>query len=119
MARTRNFDKALIAKKLMKVFIERGYEGASVSDLVATSGLLRGSLYAAYGSKLGIFVTGLQQLPPVNDLTDDELNFVIIGLLEVAPNNPVVKTFFQEYLNKVDKDALAQKIGQQVLSKAD
>ena len=42
MARQRNFDKATIAKQLMPVFITRGYEGASVSELVAASGLLRG-----------------------------------------------------------------------------
>lgn len=118
MARQRNFDKAAIAKQLMPVFITRGYEGASVSELVAVSGLLRGSLYAAYGSKLGIFVAGLQQLPTLDALTEQELDFLIVALLEVAPNNPVVKNFLQDYLVDIDTEQLAVKIGLQILAKA-
>ena len=115
MARQRNFDKAAIAKQLIPVFITRGYQGASVSELVAASGLLRGSLY---GSKLGIFVAGLQQLPTLDALTEQELDFLIVALLEVAPNNPVVKNFLQDYLVDIDTEQLAVKIGLQILAKA-
>lgn len=117
MTRQRTFDKAAMAVKLMPVFTSHGYEGASVSELVTVSGLLRGSLYAAYGSKLGIFVAGLEQLPPITKLTDEQLDFVIVGLLEVAPNNPVVKEFFKKYLATADKNELALKIGSVILAK--
>lgn len=117
MTRQRNFDKAEIARQLMRVFVKRGYEGAGVSELVSESALLRGSLYAAFGSKLGIFMAGLELLPPVERLSDEELDFVIVGLLEVAPKNPSVKTFFQNYLVGVDQEICASKIGFQILSK--
>ncbi|MEL7348107.1 MAG: TetR/AcrR family transcriptional regulator [Pseudomonadota bacterium] len=40
---------------LMHVFWEKGYEGASIADLEAATGLKRGSLYNAFGGKEAMF----------------------------------------------------------------
>lgn len=55
MVRPRQFDPADVDEALLDVFWSRGYARASIEELTAATGLLRGSLYAAYGSKEGMF----------------------------------------------------------------
>lgn len=43
-----------------EVFCVRGYDATSIDDLVAATGLKRGSLYQAFGSKRGVFLKVLQ-----------------------------------------------------------
>ena len=51
MARPREFDEIRVKEALMKVFWEKGYEATSMQDLVDATGLLKGSLYGAFGGK--------------------------------------------------------------------
>lgn len=55
MARPRKFDPADVDDALLGVFWSRGYAGASIEELSTATGLLRGSLYAAYGAKEDMF----------------------------------------------------------------
>jgi len=43
----------------MKVFWEKGYEATSMQDLVAATGLLKGSLYGAFGDKRALYMMAL------------------------------------------------------------
>lgn len=49
------FDRAQVLARAAQVFSEHGYAGTSISALVEETGLLRGSLYAAFGSKGELF----------------------------------------------------------------
>ncbi|MFC6882443.1 MULTISPECIES: TetR/AcrR family transcriptional regulator [Actinomadura] len=60
MARTREFDTGAAVAAAMEVFWDRGYEATSVRDLVAATGVGRGSLYAAFGSKDGLYEAALR-----------------------------------------------------------
>ena len=55
MARPRAFDEGEVLDKAMEVFWRLGYEGASMSDLSAAMRLNSPSIYAAFGSKRGLF----------------------------------------------------------------
>jgi TetR/AcrR family transcriptional repressor of nem operon len=55
MARPRTFDPAAVDEALLQVFWSRGYAHTSIEELSTTTGLLRGSLYAAYGGKEEMF----------------------------------------------------------------
>lgn len=55
MARPREFDPERAVDKAIEVFWQRGYKATSVQDLVEATGIQRGSLYAAFGSKAGLF----------------------------------------------------------------
>lgn len=60
MARPREFDEGQVIENLMKVFWDKGYEATSMQDLVDASGLLKGSLYGAFGDKQALYLAALK-----------------------------------------------------------
>ncbi|MEP3946370.1 TetR/AcrR family transcriptional regulator [Ascidiaceihabitans sp.] len=60
MARPREFDIEDALEKAMNVFWERGYEEASMPDLLDGMGLSRGSLYKAFTDKKTLFLKSLE-----------------------------------------------------------
>ena len=59
MARPRQFDEQQVIESLMQVFWDKGYEATSMQDLVEASGLLKGSLYGAFGDKQSLYLAAL------------------------------------------------------------
>jgi len=55
MARPREFDLDQVLDTAMDVFWRKGYHATSMADLVEATGLHRGSLYAAFGSKAELY----------------------------------------------------------------
>jgi AcrR family transcriptional regulator len=53
--RPREFDRNVALRRAMEVFWQRGYEGASLSELTAAMGINSPSLYAAFGCKEELF----------------------------------------------------------------
>ncbi|MGE8620120.1 MAG: TetR/AcrR family transcriptional regulator [Achromobacter spanius] len=53
--RPREFDRDLALQQAMLAFWKQGYEGTSMADLVAATGLASARLYAAFGSKQALF----------------------------------------------------------------
>lgn len=60
MARPREFDEERVLDAVMETFWRNGYKGTSAKDLVDATGLGRGSLYAAYANKDGLFEQALR-----------------------------------------------------------
>jgi TetR/AcrR family transcriptional repressor of nem operon len=57
----KSFDEDEAVGKAMNVFWEKGFEPASMADLIAGTGITRGSLYNAFGGKEQLFVKALQK----------------------------------------------------------
>ncbi|WP_371397167.1 TetR/AcrR family transcriptional regulator [Fretibacter rubidus] len=55
MARPREFDNDYVLDALRDVFWQHGYEGTSYADIMAATGLKKGSLYAAFGDKRALY----------------------------------------------------------------
>jgi AcrR family transcriptional regulator len=59
--RPRSFDAERALDRALKVFLEKGYEGASLTDLTKAMGINRPSLYAAFGDKRSLFQKSLER----------------------------------------------------------
>ncbi|WP_309114564.1 TetR/AcrR family transcriptional regulator [Saccharothrix sp.] len=65
MGRPREFDDAAVVDAAMEVFWSKGYESTSTEDLCVRTGLGRGSLYNAFGSKHGLYERVLRRYAEV------------------------------------------------------
>jgi len=59
MAGVKQFDPREVLDRAMALFWTRGYEATSIQDLVEATGINRGSIYATFGDKKGLFLTVL------------------------------------------------------------
>lgn len=57
----KSFDEQEIVGKAMTVFWEKGFEPASMADLIASTGITRGSIYNAFGGKEQLFIQSLKK----------------------------------------------------------
>ena len=61
MARPKAFDEDTALMRAMELFWEQGYAGASLTQLTASMGISRQSLYDTYGDKHGLFLKALDR----------------------------------------------------------
>ena len=76
VGRPRCFDEGWALDKAVRVFWEKGFEGASLSDLTKAMGIKPASLYAAFGNKRSLFRKALERY------NADQLKFAKDALLE-------------------------------------
>ena len=61
MGRKVEFDSDKVIEKAMQTFWQKGYENTSMADLVSVTGLQKGSIYNAFGSKEKLFTLCLER----------------------------------------------------------
>jgi TetR/AcrR family transcriptional repressor of nem operon len=61
MARQKEFDRDEVLQKAMEVFWSRGYEAASIQDLIRHMGINRQSLYDTFGDKHALYLQSLDR----------------------------------------------------------
>jgi TetR/AcrR family transcriptional repressor of nem operon len=114
MGRPREFDIESAVTAATKLFVDEGYEGCSMDWLVQATGVHRGSLYATFGSKRGIFVECLRA-SIVQGADRSELLLVALG--ELAARDEEVRTLCAQALTVWGEDA-AQELGRRLLARA-
>jgi TetR/AcrR family transcriptional repressor of nem operon len=132
MARLREFDTEQVMEAVINAFWERGYEATSLADLMAVTGLKKGSIYKAFGDKHSLFLKALQSyLDRLYSLTRKVLNnpnpevaianwfellsdtavnsgvnkgcFAINSTMEMAPHDPDVAKMLEYQYSRVGK----------------
>lgn len=56
----KSYDEAEVLERAMTAFWAHGYEGTSIADLVAVTGINRASLYSSFQGKRSLFVAALK-----------------------------------------------------------
>lgn len=59
--RKREFDAEIALEAAMQVFWQKGYAGASLTDLIDSMGINKPSMYRAFGNKEALFVKATQR----------------------------------------------------------
>ena len=85
----RTFDRDGAIETAMRLFWRHGYEGVSVSDLTAAIGIAPPSLYAAFGSKAGLYREALDRYATLPGALDGlaqagSLDEAVAGLLRAG-----------------------------------
>ena len=91
MPRTAEFDKSQVLDQAMEIFWRKGYEAASLQDLLSGMGLSKSSFYLAFGSKEELFLAALTRY---QDILETEFSME----LSQAPGALV---FLQGYLEAI------------------
>lgn len=118
MGRKRSFDETTVLDALIGVFLDHGYEGTSLDELVAATGLLRGSLYSAFGSKRGMFLAALRHATDNDQVSQRTLDLMLVALLELAPRDEEVRTIVSGALVGDDQHETATRLGRRLLERA-
>jgi TetR/AcrR family transcriptional repressor of nem operon len=88
----KSFNEDEAVTKAMQVFWKKGFEPASIADLIATTGITRGSLYNAFGGKEQLFIKALVQY-------DQNNRRALIAELEAADDpKRAIAIFFDRVL---------------------
>ena len=99
-----------------EVFIEKGFDGASMSDIAARVGINPPTLHYYYRTKdkmfQAVFLSIIQSfIPKIQDVFVDDnkpfsekIRIVVDTYLEVAKNNPYMPMFVMREINRNAKD---------------
>src|SRR5512146_604685 len=99
MARPQEFDTGQALRSAMHVFWSKGYEAASLADILGATGLSKSSLYATFGDKRSLFLAAFeafrkQRMTHLHRILDDG-----------RPARQSIERFFGEVVTHVAEPA--------------
>lgn len=133
MARTKEFNEIEILDKAIDLFWFKGYNGASMQDVVDSLGLSRSSIYDTFGDKHQLYIAALEQyrkqaaggliamvkqstnpLQTIQDLLEmlakDSLNtvcnkgcFMTNSTIELAPHDPEIQKIVKDNMQDIEE----------------
>jgi TetR/AcrR family transcriptional regulator, transcriptional repressor for nem operon len=89
--RPREFDTDAAVGAAAKLFWDRGYHPTSIDDLCEATGVLRGSLYGAFGDKKGMLLAAL------DDYSEKNLARLAESLNSAEPSREVLRSALLYY----------------------
>jgi TetR/AcrR family transcriptional repressor of nem operon len=117
MGRPREFDEATVIGTSKALFALQGYHATSLDDLVKATGLLRGSIYKAFGSKRNLFETSLLTLRDDFDLSPVNLDLLTVALKELANDDAKISEICWQIVKISDNENISERLGKNLLAK--
>lgn len=95
MGRSKEFEEREVLRKAMELFLEQGYEGTSMNDLVEHMGIHKKSLYDTFGDKHSLFMMVL-------DLFGDHMQAVLMSeVLKEGTAKQSIKFIFDRVIEGI------------------
>lgn len=94
MAGVKRFDEDAVVDSVMTLFWQRGYEATSIDDLVAASGIKRGSLYNAFGDKAAMFLRAFERY-------QDRIGCPIRAALDLPDARQAIATWLEAQVERL------------------
>ena len=116
MARPRAFDESVVLSQARTLFANQGYNGTSIDDLVKATGLLRGSLYKAFGSKRNIFELLLTEVSANFEKSPENLDILTVALKDLASQDEQIKRLCLKIIGK-ERVLFSTLLGKNLLAK--
>lgn len=116
MGRPRQYDEADAVEAASKVFRRRGYAATSVDHLVEATGMHRGSLYGAFGSKHGLFLRVVESAGSRAAGSPELLDVLLVALLELAPTDHRLRQRVSALISR--SETTAEVLGRRLLARA-
>jgi TetR/AcrR family transcriptional regulator, transcriptional repressor for nem operon len=117
MGRPREFDQATVIGRSKALFALQGYHATSLDDLVKATGLLRGSIYKAFGSKRNLFETSLLTLRDDFDLSPESLDLLTVALKELAKVDAKISEICWQIVKISGNENISELLGKNLLAK--
>ena len=115
MARPRNFAEDAVLAQAAEIFARMGYNAASIDELLAATGLQRGSLYKAFGSKRNLFEKVLAgALAPGWTAKNASIDLLIVALKELVPEDAPIAALCRRAVEESGADT-ARLLGARLL----
>lgn len=116
MARPRAFDEKTVLAQARALFAKQGYNGTSIDDLVRMTGLLRGSLYKAFGSKRNLFEMLLAEVIHDFHSTPENLDLLTVALKDLGADDAQIRAHCSSIVGK-NHETFATLLGKNLLAK--
>ena len=98
MARPQSFERSTVLSQALGVFWAKGYNDASIQDLVDATGLNRGSLYNSFGDKAELFAEVMRLY------VSQSPTQLLIKAPEDANVHHLLTNFFQSLVDRAQSD---------------
>lgn len=103
MGRHKTYDEPTVLHALVDLFAESGYEATSIDQISKATGMKRGSIYQAFGSKANLFRLALRYALEEETSQNQLADLVFVALWERASIDPDVRALARQTITELEQ----------------
>lgn len=105
MGRSKSYNELEALDTLAKLFAESGYEATSIDQIATATGMKRGSIYHAYGSKANLFRLAFEHYLEGKKSKALLADLLIVALWERAGSDPEVRETSRQAITWLEQES--------------
>lgn len=102
MGRHKSYDEQTVLQALAALFSEAGYEATSIDQISKATGMKRGSIYQAFGSKANLFRLAFEFALDRQADADQLADLLFVALWERAGIDPEVRSTAEKVISHLE-----------------